>query len=77
VLPVAKAQGLPERRSDQQPVIVARDGLQPDMGREGRWVRRAGGSGAVRRVGATEDAGGPLVAEAASICWKRAISAPV
>ncbi len=55
-------------------MILALDGLQPDVGHEVLWVLRDGGSGEVlvarSLLGATENDLAPLLEEAASICRK-------
>ena len=71
-LHLADAQRLRERLSEQQQVILALDGLQPDVGHEVLWVLRDCGSGEVlvarSLLGATEHDLVPLLEEAASIC---------
>src|SRR5438552_14833607 len=71
-LHLADAQRLQERLKEQQQVILALDGLQPDVGHEVLWVLRDCGSGEVlvarSLVGATENDLVPLLEEAASIC---------
>jgi hypothetical protein len=73
-LHLADAQRLEERLSAQQQVILALDGLQPDVGHEVLWVLRDCGSGEVlvarSLLGATENDLVPLLEEAASICRK-------
>ena len=71
-LHLADAQRLRERLSEQKQVILALDGLQPDVGHEVLWVLRDCGSGEVlvarSLLGATENDLVPLLEEAASIC---------
>ncbi len=71
-LHLADAQRLQERLKEQQQVILALDGLQPDVGHEVLWVLRDCGSGEVlvarSLLGATENDLVPLLEEAASIC---------
>ena len=71
-LHLADAQRLRERLSEQKQVILALDGLQPDVGHEVLWVLRDCGSGEVlvarSLLGATEHDLVPLLEEAASIC---------
>jgi len=71
-LHLANAQRLKERLKGQQQVILALDGLQPDVGHEVLWVLRdcCSGEALVARslLGATEDDLVPLLKEAASLC---------
>ena len=71
-LHLADAQRLQERLKEQQQVILALDGVQPDVGHEVLWVLRDCGSGEVlvarSLLGATENDLVPLLEEAASIC---------
>lgn len=71
-LHLADAQRLQERLKEQQQVMLALDGLQPDVGHEVLWVLRDCGSGEVlvarSLLGATENDLVPLLEEAASIC---------
>lgn len=73
-LHLADAQRLQERLREQQQVILALDGLQPDVGHEVLWVLRDCGSGEVlvarSLLGATENDLVPLLEEAASLCRK-------
>jgi len=70
-LHLADAQRLRERLSEQKQVILALDGLQPDVGHEVLWVLRDCGSAEVlvarSLLGATEHDLVPLLEEAASI----------
>ncbi|EFH85044.1 MULE transposase, conserved domain [Ktedonobacter racemifer DSM 44963] len=63
---------LRERLKDQKQVILALDGLQPDVGHEVLWVLRDCCSGEVlvarSLLGATEKDLVPLLEEAASVC---------
>src|SRR5947209_5191800 len=78
-LHLADAQRLKERLSGQKQVILALDGLQPDVGHEVLWVLRdcCSGEALVARslLGATEDDLVPLLEEAASLC--RQLSIPI
>src|SRR5258708_39941196 len=71
-LHLADSEWLQARLKEQQQVILALDGLQPDVGHEVLWVLRDCGSGAVlvarSLLGATENDLAPLLEEAASIC---------
>jgi hypothetical protein len=71
-LHLADVQRLQERLKEQQQVMLALDGLQPDVGHEVLWVLRDCGSGEVlvarSLLGATENDLVPLLEEAASIC---------
>jgi hypothetical protein len=73
-LHLADSQRLEERLKDQKQVMLALDGLQPDVGHEVLWVVRDCGSGEVlvarSLLGATEHDLAPLLAEAASLCRK-------
>jgi hypothetical protein len=73
-LHLADAQRLKERLKGQKQVILALDGLQPDVGHEVLWVLRDCGSGEVlvarSLLGATENDLVPLLEEAASLCRK-------
>lgn len=73
-LHLADSQRLEERLKDQQQVILALDGLQPDVGHEVLWVLRDCCSGEVlvarSLLGATENDLAPLLEEAASLCRK-------
>jgi hypothetical protein len=76
-LHLADSQRLQERLKDQKQVILALDGLQPDVGHEVLWVLRDCSSGEVlvarSLLGATEHDLVPLLEEAASICQKLGI----
>ncbi len=65
---------LRERLTSQEHIILALDGLQPDVGHEVLWVLRDCLSGEVlvarSLLGATENDLVPLLEEAASICQK-------
>jgi hypothetical protein len=65
---------LQQRLKEQKQVILALDGLQPDVGHEVLWVLRDCRSGEVllarSLLGATENDLVPLLEEAASICHK-------
>ena len=69
---------LRERLAAQGPVILALDGLQPDVGHEVLWVLRDCVSGEVlvarSLLGATENDLTPLLEEVAGICQKLTIS---
>jgi hypothetical protein len=69
---------LRERLASQKHIILALDGLQPDVGHEVLWVLRDCVSGEVlvarSLLGATEDDLAPLLEEVAGICQKLAIS---
>src|SRR5260221_4000505 len=71
-LHLADAQRLQERLQNQKQVILALDGLQPDVGHEVLWVLRDCCSGEVlvaqSLLGATEDDLVPLLEEAATLC---------
>jgi Transposase, Mutator family len=71
-LHLADQERLQERLKGQKQVIVALDGLQPDVGHEVLWVVRDCVSGEVlvarSLLGATENDLAPLLEEAASIC---------
>jgi hypothetical protein len=73
-LHLADAEWLQARLKEQQQVILALDGLQPDVGHEVLWVLRDCGSGEVlvarSLLGATENDLAPLLEEAASLCQK-------
>jgi hypothetical protein len=73
-LRLADTQRLQERLCEQKRVILALDGLQPDVGHEVLWVLRDCGSGEVlvarSLLGATENDLVPLLEEAASLCRK-------
>ncbi len=73
-LHLADSQRLQERLSEQKQVILALDGLQPDVGHEVLWVLRDCCSGEVllarSLLGATEEDLLPLLKEAAAICRK-------
>src|SRR5437660_12228111 len=76
-LHLADAQRLKERLSGQKQVILALDGLQPDVGHEVLWVLRDCCSGeallARSLLAATEDDLVPLLDEAASLCRQLSI----
>jgi hypothetical protein len=76
-LHLADQERLQERLQGQQQVILALDGLQPDVGHEVLWVMRDCCSGEVllarSLLGATENDLVPLLQEAASICRKLSI----
>jgi len=65
---------LQERLREQKQVLLALDGLQPDVGHEVLWVLRDCGSGEVlvarSLMGATENDLVPLLQEAALVCQK-------
>jgi hypothetical protein len=71
-LHLADEKRLRERLKDQKQVILALDGLQPDVGHEVLWVLRDCCSGEVlvarSLLGATEKDLVPLLEEAASVC---------
>src|SRR3989442_783509 len=73
-LHLANAQRLEERLKDQKQVMLALDGLQPDVGHEVLWVLRDCCSGEVlvarSLLGATENDLVPLLEEAALLCRK-------
>jgi hypothetical protein len=73
-LHLADSKRLQERLKGQKQVILALDGLQPDVGHEVLWVVRDCSSGEVlvarSLLGATEHDLAPLLQEAASICRK-------
>jgi hypothetical protein len=73
-LHLADSQRLQERLQEQRQVILALDGLQPDVGHEVLWVLRDCGSGEVllarSLLGATENDLAPLLEEVATICQK-------
>jgi hypothetical protein len=76
-LHLADSQRLQERLREQKQVILALDGLQPDVGHEVLWVLRDCCSGEVlvarSLLGATEKDLVPLLEEAASMCRKLGI----
>ncbi len=78
-LHLADSQRLQERLRDQKQVILALDGLQPDVGHEVLWVLRDCCSGEVllarSLLGATEHDLVPLLEEVASIC--RTLKVPI
>lgn len=78
-LHLADTQRLKARLKNQQQVILALDGLQPDVGHEVLWVLRDCCSGEVlvarSLLGATEKDLVPLLEEAASLC--RDLSIPI
>lgn len=69
---------LSERLASQKHIVLALDGLQPDVGHEVLWVLRDCVSGEVlvarSLLGATENDLAPLLEEVAGICQKLAIS---
>jgi hypothetical protein len=69
-LHLADSEWLQARLKDQQQVILALDGLQPDVGHEVLWVLRDGCPGEVlgarSLLGATENDLVPLLEEAAN-----------
>src|SRR5437763_2246440 len=71
-LHLADSQRLQHRLKEQKQVMLALDGLQPDVGHEVLWVLRDCGSGEVlvarSLLGATENDLVPLLQEAATIC---------
>src|SRR5256884_227929 len=71
-LHLADVQRLQERLAHQQQVLLALDGLQPDVGQEVLWVLRDCASGEVlvarSLLGATEHDLVPLLEEAARLC---------
>lgn len=76
-LHLADSERLAERLKEQKQVILALDGLQPDVGHEVLWVLRDCCSGEVlvarSLLGATENDLAPLLEEAASLCRKLSI----
>src|SRR5947209_8152045 len=78
-LHLADAHRLQERLKAQKQVILALDGLQPDVGHEVLWVLRDCCSGEVllarSLLGATENDLVPLLEEAASLC--RQLNIPI
>jgi hypothetical protein len=78
-LHLADSQRLRDRLKEHQQVILALDGLQPDVGHEVLWVLRdcCSGEALVARslLGATENDQVPLLEEAASIC--RTLDIPI
>ncbi len=78
-LHLADQERLQERLKEQKQVILALDGLQPDVGHEVLWVLRDCGSGEVlvarSLLGATEKDLVPLLEEAASLC--RTLDLPI
>ncbi len=76
-LHLADSQRLQERLKDQKQVILALDGLQPDVGHEVLWVLRDCGSGEVllarSLLGATENDLVPLLEEVATLCRRMEI----
>jgi Transposase, Mutator family len=76
-LHLADAQRLQERLREQKQVILALDGLQPDVGHEVLWVLRDCCSGEVllarSLLGATENDLVPLLEEVATLCRQLAI----
>jgi hypothetical protein len=78
-LHLADTKRLKERLKNQQQVILALDGLQPDVGHEVLWVLRDCCSGEVlvarSLLGATEEDLVPLLEEAASLC--RTLEIPI
>jgi hypothetical protein len=73
-LRLADQERLQERLREQKQVLLALDGLQPDVGHEVLWVLRDCASGEVllarSLMGATEDDLVPLLQEAANICQR-------
>jgi hypothetical protein len=73
-LRLADQERLQERLREQKQILLALDGLQPDVGHEVLWVLRDCGSGEVlvarSLMGATENDLVPLLQEAASICQR-------
>src|SRR5260370_33650578 len=71
-LHLADEKRLRERLKDQKQVILALDGLQPDVGHEVLWVLRDCCSGEVlvarSLLGATEKDLVPLLPQAATVC---------
>jgi hypothetical protein len=71
-LHLSDSQRLQKRLSEQKQVILALDGLQPDVGHEVLWVQRDCCSGEVlvarSLLGATENDLVPLLEEAATVC---------
>ena len=78
-LHLADRQRVQEHLKGQKQVILAIDGLQPDVGHEVLWVLRDCGSGEVllarSLLGATEDDLVPLVVEVAALC--QAVEVPI
>jgi hypothetical protein len=78
-LHLADTQRLQERLREQKQVILALDGLKPDVGHEVLWVLRDCCSGEVlgarSLLGATENDLVPLLEQAASIC--RTLDIPI
>jgi hypothetical protein len=78
-LHLADSGRLKARLAEQKQVILALDGLQPDVGHEVLWVLRDCSSGEVlvarSLLGATEKDLVPLLEEAASLC--RTLSIPI
>ncbi len=78
-LHLADHKRLRERLKDQKQVILALDGLQPDVGHEVLWVLRDCYSGEVlvarSLLGATENDLVPLLVEAATVC--RQLNIPI
>jgi hypothetical protein len=76
-LHLADSDRLQERLKAQKQVILALDGLQPDVGQEVLWVLRDCCSGEVlvarSLLGATENDLVPLLEEAVSLCRKLSI----
>jgi hypothetical protein len=71
-LHLADEKRLRERLTDQKQVILALDGLQPDVGHEVLWVIRDCCSGEVllarSLLGATENDLAPLLSDVATVC---------
>ncbi len=78
-LHLADAQRLQDRLKAQKQVLLALDGLQPDVGHEVLWVLRDCGSGEVllarSLLGATENDLVPLLEEVATMC--RQVNIPI
>lgn len=78
-LHLADSKRLAEILGKQKQVILAIDGLQPDVGHEVLWVLRDCGSGEVllarSLLGATEEDLVPLLSEVASVC--RTLEVPI
>lgn len=78
-LHLADRQRMQARLKGQGQIILAIDGLQPDVGQEVLWVLRDCGSGEVllarSLLGATEDDLVPLLAEVAALC--QAMEVPI
>jgi hypothetical protein len=78
-LHLADSKRLAEILGKQKQVILAIDGLQPDVGHEVLWVVRDCGSGEVllarSLLGATEEDLVPLLSEVASVC--RSFEVPI